>query len=91
MTNTGAVIGGSQPFQVGLPQDNPADDKHICHDAIVATSNSLAAGIHACRCERTWKGLAPSQVATVETPAFRPGFQPSRRPEGRGFKPEPVL
>ena len=33
----------------------------------------------------------PSLVATVETPAFRPGVQPLRRPEGRGLKPELVL
>jgi hypothetical protein len=30
-------------------------------------------------------------MAMVETPAFWPGDQLSRRPEGRGFKPELVL
>ena len=39
-----------------------------------------------------WEGVSlPSPMATVETPAFRPGSQASRRPEGRGFKPELVL
>jgi hypothetical protein len=33
----------------------------------------------------------PSPVTMVETPANRAGFQASRRPEGRGFKPELVL
>ena len=33
----------------------------------------------------------PSPMATVETPAFRPGSQPSHRPEGRGFQPESVF
>jgi hypothetical protein len=30
-------------------------------------------------------------MVTLETPAFRLGVQVSRRPEGQGSKPEPVL
>ncbi|MCL2020707.1 MAG: GNAT family N-acetyltransferase [Betaproteobacteria bacterium] len=45
---------------------------------------------HSCLSLKTNKEgvFIPSLVATVETPAFRPEFQPSRRPEGRGFKPK---
>lgn len=33
----------------------------------------------------------PFQFATVETPAFRPRYSTSHRPEGHGFNPSKVL
>jgi geranylgeranylglycerol-phosphate geranylgeranyltransferase len=48
-------------------------------------SKKLAAALQGCRSNVIGEeGCIPSPMATVETPAVRKGFQPSRRPEGRG-------
>ncbi|MDR0576329.1 MAG: rhomboid family intramembrane serine protease [Candidatus Accumulibacter sp.] len=67
---------GGDPSMREAALDRPRrdfPDSKKARSASVAGSNSLAAGIHACRCERTWKGFAPLPSGHGRNPGLQAG------------------